>query len=179
MDEHIKLVRQAKKGSVDAFAKLYEEIYEDMYKFALYTLRNTYDAEDVVSEAVTSAFASIKKLRLDEAFKGWIFRILSNKCNEKLKEYTKRNSKEEGQTVSEMEEMQIFSGGTMKDDIAERVSMQGLFWELAEEECMIIGMHLFGGYKTKEIAEILHMNENTVRSKESRALKKLAEKLEG
>lgn len=171
MDEHVKLVRQAKKGSADAFAKLYEEIYEDMYRFALYTLKNTHDAEDVVSEAVISAFASIKKLRLDEAFKGWIFRILSNKCNEKLKEYVKRNSGQSGKTVFETEELQ--------EDVAERISMRGLFWELEEEECMIIGMHLFGGYKTREIAQILHMNENTVRSRESRALKKLAKKLEG
>ena len=39
---------------------------------------------------------------------------------------------------------------------------------------MIISMHLFAGYTSKEIAELLKMNENTVRSKESRALKKLA-----
>lgn len=178
MDEHTKLVRQAKKGSVDAFARLYEEIYEDMYKFALYTLRNTYDAEDVVSEAVTSAFASIKKLRLDEAFKGWIFRILSNKCNEKLKEYAKRNRVLEREDADMPEGKQPLSEEAVEADISERIFIQGLFWELSEEECMIIGMHLFGGYKTREIAEILHINENTVRSKESRALKKLAEKME-
>ena len=31
---------------------------------------------------------------------------------------------------------------------------------------MIVGMHVFGGYKTREIAQILAMNENTVRSRD-------------
>lgn len=45
-------------------------------------------------------------------------------------------------------------------------------FELADEERLIISMHQFAGYTSREIAAILHMNENTVRSKESRALKK-------
>ena len=42
---------------------------------------------------------------------------------------------------------------------------------------MIIAMHVFAGYTSREIAKQLHMNENTVRSKESRALKKMRDKL--
>ena len=63
MKNDMKLVRRAKRGDVDAFAELYAGIYKDMYRFALYTLRNTSDAEDAVSDAVTDAFASIRKLR--------------------------------------------------------------------------------------------------------------------
>jgi RNA polymerase sigma-70 factor (ECF subfamily) len=38
-------------------------------------------------------------------------------------------------------------------------------------------MHVFGGYRSREIAAILGMNENTVRSKESRGLKKMEKRL--
>ncbi|MDE6968361.1 MAG: sigma-70 family RNA polymerase sigma factor, partial [Eubacterium sp.] len=51
------------------------------------------------------------------------------------------------------------------------------YQELAPEERMIIAMHVFAGYTSREIAKQLHMNENTVRSKESRALKKMRDKL--
>ena len=91
MENYLKLVWRAKRGDVDAFAQLYAGIYEDMYRFALYTLRNASDAEDAVSDAVTDAFASVKKLRSEEAFKSWIFRILSNKCKDKLREYAGKN----------------------------------------------------------------------------------------
>lgn len=164
MENYLKMVRRAKAGDTEAFAALYAEIYENMYRFALYTLRNTVDAEDVVSEAVTEAFASIQKLRSEEAFRSWIFQILSNKCKDKLKEYTKK-------TV-ELDEMAEQTHQTV--GIEEGAVVRKIFFELPDDERLIIGMHLFCGYKSREIAEILHMNENTVRSKESRGLKKLA-----
>lgn len=167
MENYLQLVKKAKQGDAEAFAALYEDIYENMYRFALYTLKNTQDAEDVVSEAVMSAFASIRKLRTEEAFKSWIFRILSNKCNEKLREYVRK--------TAPLEEDWFENQGT--GDVEEAAIVRKLFFELADEERLIIGMHLFCGYKSREIAEILHMNENTVRSKESRGLKKMAGEL--
>lgn len=167
MENYLKIVRKARSGDVDAFAALYADIYESLYKFALYTLRNTTDAEDMVSDAVTDAFASIRKLRTEEAFRGWIFRILSNKCKDKLKEYLKKNVELDEELFEPEREC----------DLTEGIYLRKTFFELPDEERLIIGMHVFGGYKSREIAEILHMNENTVRSKESRGLKKLAGKL--
>lgn len=77
------LVKKAKYGDTEAFAKLYEKVYKKMYQFALYTLRSEEDAEDVVSETVMDAFASIKSLKKDELFSAWIFQILSNKCKKR------------------------------------------------------------------------------------------------
>ncbi len=165
MDNYLSLVTKAKKGSVEAFAELYQMVYEDMYRFALYTLRHPEDAKDVVSETVMDAFATIKKLRIEDAFRGWIFRILSNKCKQKLKEYT-RHTVELSETEWEM---------PTGVDEAEHATVRALFYELPEEERMIIALHMFCGYTSKEMAVLLNMNENTLRSKESRALKKMKE----
>lgn len=70
MEESRELVRQAKKGKREAFAKLYETVYEDMYRFALYVLKDREDAEDAVAETVADAFESIGKLRKEEALDG-------------------------------------------------------------------------------------------------------------
>lgn len=164
MENYLQQVKQAKKGDAKAFAVLYESVYQDMYRFALYTLKNTEDAKDAVSDTVTDAFASIRKLRTEEAFRGWIFRILSNKCRKKLKEYS-------NQTVELTEDILNHSGGT---DEAESAVLRSMFFELSEEERLIIAMHMFGGYTSKEMSTILHMNENTLRSKESRAIRRLA-----
>ena len=169
MENYLNLVKRAKQGDTEAFATLYEGIYENMYRFALYTLRNTADAEDVVSEAVMDAFASIRKLRSEEAFKSWIFQILSNKCKDKLREYSKKTYE-----LNEADTEEHTAVGPEDGAIVRRS-----FFELSDEERLIIGMHLFCGYKSREIAELLHMNENTVRSKESRGLKRLAGSLHG
>lgn len=160
-------VQKAKRGDATAFANLYRQVYTDLYRFALYTLKNKSDAEDAVSETVVDAFATIKNLRREESFKSWIFRILYHKCKDKLKEYTKK-------TEELPEEYREVAAG---ENVEQGVVMRELFYELPQEERLIIGMHLFAGYTSKEIAGLLHMNENTVRSKESRALKKLAEQV--
>lgn len=52
------------------------------------------------------------------------------------------------------------------------------YQELAEEERLIVGLSVFGGYNSKEIGEILELNPATVRSKRSRALEKMRKSLE-
>lgn len=169
MDTKLQLVRRAKQGDAEAFAELYKNIYQNLYRFALYMLGNPADAEDVVSDAVTDAWVTIGKLRSEEAFEGWVFRILSNKCRRKRKEYVNKpiEWKEEIGDLAE------------EDDLAENYHLRKVFGELDDEDRMIIGMHVFGGYTSKEISEMTGINANTVRSRESRALKKMAEKLEG
>lgn len=171
MDQNLELVRQAKHGNVDAFASLYQEVYEDLYRFAVYTLKNPADAQDVVSETVTDAFASIRRLRKENAFKAWIFKILSAKCKRKLKEYVHRKAELSGGLPEQLAVQDTVS------EPEEHLQVRMLYWELTPEERMIIALHVFAGYTGREIAKQLHMNENTVRSKESRALKKMREKL--
>ena len=165
MGTELELVKEAKQGNVQAFAKLYERVYVDLYRFALYTLGNTADAQDMVSDAVTDAFATIGMLRVEEAFRSWIFKILSNKCKQKLKEYMNRA---EELTPEMMEQMGVA-------DDSEHAAIRSLFFGLQAEERMIIALHMFSGYTSRELAEYLHMNENTIRSKESRAIKKIVD----
>ena len=79
------LVAAAKKGDKQAFGQLYAEIYTDLYKFAYYILKDEEDAKDAVSDAVMDAYAGISRLRSEDAFKSWMFQILSVKCKRKLK----------------------------------------------------------------------------------------------
>ncbi len=163
MKTDIQLIKKAKAGDTTAFATLYETIYKDLYRFALYTLKNPSDAEDVVSESVIDAFSQIRKLRKEESFKAWIFKILSNKCRQKFKT----------QHLS-LEEIPWDFPDTSSSNLETDTLIREEFFSLSNEERLIISMHLFAGYKSREIAKILHMNENTIRSKESRALKKIA-----
>ena len=167
MDQYLELVEAARAGDAGAFAGLYEAIYKDLYRFALYTLRNEADAEDAVSEAVTDAYASIEKLRSADAFRVWMFRILSNKCKNRLREYTRKHVV--------LEEAEYVAAST--PEMTDSLYIRKLFGELADEERLIISMHVFGGYTSKEIAKMLRMNANTIRTKESRALKKMEEKI--
>lgn len=159
--EHMEeLVRKACGGDKDAFGTLYETVYQDLYRFALYVLKHPQDAQDAVAETVADAFWGIGKLRNPEAFRPWIFKILSNKCKRRLREYAARP----GPLKETMQ--------GMEQELEEAVQVRQAFFALEDEERLIVSMKVFGGYQSKEIGKMLHKSHNTVRSRLSRALKK-------
>ena len=166
MEYNTELVQRAKKGDAEAFSKLYEEIYQDLYRFALYTLKNTHDAEDVVGDTVMDAWQEIRSLRRAEAFRAWIFRILINKCKKRLKQYIDKTQELPEDLVSKPR------------DLCQDMDVRRAFAALQDEERLILAMNLFGGYTSREIGVQLQMSDNTVRSKQSRALKKMQANLE-
>lgn len=160
------LVRRAVRGDAAGFAALYEKVYKDLYRFALYTLKNSHDAEDVVSDTVLDAWVQIRDLRRTESFRSWIFRILTNKCRMRLKRYMER-AEELPEELAEEEA-----------DYCTRMDVRTAFSRLADEERLILALNIFGGYTSREIGQFLQVSPNTVRSKQSRALKKMATFLE-
>ncbi len=167
MEVNLDLVRRAKNHDAEAFAKLYEEIWKDLYRFALYTLGNPQDAEDVVSECVMSAFEQIGRLRQEESFKSWIFQILANRCNRQKKKYLEKCVPLEDDYFEPRPELEEIC------DVHKAMDM------LKKDQRMIIALTVFGGYNSREVAEILKMNSNTVRMKKSQALDRLREVLKG
>lgn len=161
MDQQIKLVKKAKRGDTQAFAELYRGVYQELYRFALYTLKNSHDAEDAVGDTVADAWAQIGSLKKEESFKGWIFKILSNKCRRVLKQYADKTQELPEELCEE------------KKDTEEQMDVRRAFARLADEERLILSMHIFGGYSSREIGEALQMNDSTVRSRQKRALEKM------
>ena len=139
------------KCSIKKFSEMYETVYRDLYRYALCLMKNPQEAEDAVSEAVIAAYENIHKLKKEEAFKSWIFTILTNKCKKRLKKALKETAPDY--------------------DLA--IDVKKAFFVLSEEEQILVGLSVFGGYCSQEIGEMMRLNPNTVRSKRSRALKKM------
>lgn len=164
MEIEKQLVSKAKKGDKEAFSEIYTQIYKDMYRYAYYVLESAQDAEDVVSDTVMDAYRTIGKLKDDSLFCNWIFKILSNKCKKKRKQYLNK-------TVPLDVNMKIEEDYDIRHDITYAFS------GLDEQERTVVSMAVFAGYKSREIGEYLNLNPATVRSKLSRALGKMQEKL--
>lgn len=147
------------------FAQMYETVYKDLYRFALCMLRNPQDAEDAVSEAVVAAYENIGKLKKDDAFKSWIFTILSNICKKKWRNAAREETRSDGET--------LFPAASEEPDIGVALDVRKAFFLLEDEEQTIVGLSVFGGYTSQEIGDALKLNPNTVRSKRSRALQKM------
>lgn len=155
----LQLIRKAKHGNVKAFSELYARIYQELYRFALYTMKHRQDAEDVVSETVIIAYENMKKLKKEESFRSWIFTILMNQCRKRFKQQKTEELKEE------IEAEQVIS--------EDNQDLYQAFQMLADEERIILSGSILEGYSSEEIGNMLDMNPATVRSRKARALEKL------
>lgn len=154
-------VELARKGDTEAFARLYSEVYRDLYHIAYYSLRNSHDACDAVSETVMDAYCSIGRLRNEKAFKSWILRILSAKIKRKQKEYCEAPPDIE-EFLSESSDFDFVSL-----DIKEALeNMDG-------ESRLILSMSVLGGYTSEEISKICSLKPSSVRSRLARIKKQL------
>ena len=165
-------VKRARVGDADAFAELYSLVYKDLYRIALLNLKNQHDASDVVSDTVLDAYTSIKKLRDENAFKGWIVKILTVKIKNKQKEYIKRNQFRNDLDVLD----------SVEQEKSDEINYNGLeileeFAKLNEEDRLVLSLSVVSGYKSEEIAKMLGISANTVRSKVARAKIKLKQLL--
>lgn len=145
--------------------ELYETVYKDLYRLAYYYLGNIHEAEDVVSETVLRAYEKFDSLKDERAFKNWIFKILVNQCNTRLRKMITKKTYELKEEISYQPEME------------DAVVVKELLELLTKEERQIVVLTIFGGYKGEEIAKLLHKRHSTIRSKYRRALKKLEEKV--
>ena len=151
------------KCSVKKFSEMYETVYRDLYRYALCLMKHPQEAEDAVSEAVVAAYENIHKLKKEEAFKSWIFTILTNKCKKRLKKASKESPGREEELPEQSE----------VPDYDLSMDVKKAFFVLSEEEQIVVGLSVLGGYCSQEIGEMMKLNSNTVRSKRSRALRKM------
>ena len=165
-------VKKAKQGDADSFAKLYDGIALDLYKVALYTLKNPQDAQDAVSETFIEAYKGISNLRDENSFKNWMMTILSARCKRIISRYIK-----ERKNVN-FDEIHYLSSPERDNPGSERLALSDALDKLSAEERQIVVLASVQGYTSREIAQMMGMPQGTVSSKLYRSLKKMRQYLE-
>ena len=168
----IKNINSAIEGDVASFEKLYDAISLELYHFAFYTLGNSHDAEDAVSETFVEAIKGIKNLRMAENFKSWMFKILSARCKRKIAVYVKERKN------IDVDEMLDATSYYEELDHIDNLMLQKALKAISFEERQLVVLATIQGYTTKEIAKMLDMPQGTVSSKLHRTLKKMKSMME-
>ena len=159
------LVKQAQRGDADAFVALIEKYKMDLYKVAKACLKNEEDVADVMQETTLSAWEHIGELKKAAYFKTWLTRILINNCNNVLRERKRCIATEDFSMQGEEPQA--------KTD-AEFYEMLSC---LPEKYKHIFLLYYGQGFRTREIAEILDLSENTVKSRLRRGRESLKSQL--
>ncbi|MCC8049257.1 MAG: sigma-70 family RNA polymerase sigma factor [Clostridiales bacterium] len=139
---------------------------DSLYHVAKTLLREDADCADAIQEAIVSAFTKLHTLRSDEFAKTWLTRILINECYDILRKQKRVVSIEEGYLPEKEAERQDYS------ELYEALET------LPDEMRICVTLFYMEGYSIREIASILEVNENTVKSRLSRAKARLRRELE-
>lgn len=83
------LIRDAKRGDLDAFNRLVLQYQDMLYNTAYRILGDPALAADATQEAFISAFKKLKTYR-GGSFKAWLLRIVTNACYDELRRKKRR-----------------------------------------------------------------------------------------
>jgi len=73
------LVRKAQQRDQEAFAQLYEENFDKIYRYIVLKIGNKAEAEDMTQQVFLKALQSISSFKWKGvAFSAWLFRIAHN-----------------------------------------------------------------------------------------------------
>ncbi|QOR68776.1 sigma-70 family RNA polymerase sigma factor [Cytobacillus suaedae] len=138
-----------------------------LYRIASSIMRSEDECLDAAQEAVIKAYMSIDQLKQPQFFKTWITRILIRECTRLLKT---RNKIIPMNTIEIIESQ---NGSNLEDkfDIKEAIS------KLEKDYRIVITLFYIQDLSVKEISEIIDQPEGTVKSRLSRARKKLGQLL--
>lgn len=149
----------------------YEEYvrrYSDMvYRIALSYTKNYYDAEDIFQNTFYKLLKYDKEFESDEHLKNWLIRV----CVNEAKDITRSVWKNRVSSIDEMVLEPVYRS-------EETSEIYNFVMELKPKYRIVIYLHYYEGYSTKEIAKLIGSTDGTVRKRLERARKMLEELIE-
>ncbi|MCM1144149.1 MAG: RNA polymerase sigma factor [Blautia sp.] len=165
----ITLVEKAMNGDQDAFLELMECYRDTMLRIAYGYLSQEADIADVMQDTILDAYEHLSSLKEPRYFKTWLIRILLNNCNR----IYRRNKK-----CVPIEELSESLTDAMQDIDLSLLKFRELLSFVSEENRICFQLYYGEELTTKEIADILHINENTIRSRMHREKARLRTQLQ-
>jgi len=159
------LVKKAQQQDAEAFIQLMEMHKESMYKIAHSYLKRDADIADAMQETILDCFEKIQTLKDPKYFKTWLIRILINNCNDIIRKESK---------VCLLEHYEGLEIEAVAEDLTE---FRELLNSIDEKYRTILILYYVEGYRIREIAGLLDMNESTVNSRLRRSRMMLKKEL--
>jgi len=171
------LMKALSKGDQRAFDELYKRFYAQLlgyFKNMLWGDREK--AEDMVHDIFAKIIKNPDYFDTNRSFRTWLFSVASNMCKNEYKKQAVRKN-----TSTGVEDYRSISSSTNVLAEVQDIQFQQAFEEnlakMDEKHREVFALRHLEGLSMKEIAEVMEINEGTVKSRLFYATKFLAEKL--
>lgn len=131
------------------------------------------EAEDILQEGFVKIFLNINHFKGEGSLVAWMRRIIINTAITAYHKSMKYRYHEDIDDI--MESSMTYVTWSESDFTAEE--LKNVILRMPEGYRMVFNLYAIEGFKHREIAEMLHIDENTSKSQYSRARKWLQERL--
>jgi RNA polymerase sigma-70 factor, ECF subfamily len=171
------LVEHARAGDERAFAALARAHQEVAFRTAYVITGSAADAEEATQEAFIKAHRALGRFRAGAAFRPWLLQIVANEARNRRRSARRRTAlslraaAEPSASAAPPAEDAVFAA-------ERRTVLLAAVNELPDGERTVVACRFFVGLSELETAAALEVPPGTVKSRLSRALQRLRERME-
>jgi RNA polymerase sigma-70 factor (ECF subfamily) len=165
----IETIKLAVCNNRQAQQKIYTQFSPKMLGVCRQYIKDMQLAEDVMLTAFMKVFTNLSSFQFSGSFEGWIRRIMVNECISSIRVQKK---------IQFLEDQNFFeeTSNTLEESFSQD-EIQSLIDHLPDGYKMIFNLYVIEGFKHKEIAQMLGINEGTSKSQLSHARKILQKQI--
>jgi RNA polymerase sigma-70 factor (ECF subfamily) len=179
------LMQRFQQGDSQAFRVLLERHRRGVYNFALRHVGNQTAAEDLLQEVFLRVVRGAHRYKLESKFTTWLYTIARNLCVDRARKMKFRRHRSLDQPVGKDEGIPLGDRIANTDAATDRnaigselkVQLAQAIATLREDQREVFVMREYSNLPFKEIAEIVGVPENTVKSRMRYALEHLRKAL--
>lgn len=159
----------------EQFGEVVEKYQRDIINFHYRFVRNRFEAEDLAQETFIKAYKKIHTLQDAAKIKSWLLSIARNVMVDSF-----RRNKEKSVALDQ-NILEFYANSETVDHRTEVLNdetsreLQTCISKLEEQDQKIVRLLYYEGFSYKEIAQLLGMNQNTLKSRLHRARASLVE----
>ncbi|NJK80715.1 MAG: sigma-70 family RNA polymerase sigma factor [Chloroflexaceae bacterium] len=181
------LIQRAQIGDAQALSELVQSQQHYVYSIAMSVLKNPDDAADITQEAFIRLFRSLNQYHGESRFTTWLYRLVVNLCRDELRRrgrqvsvlHTDDSAEEALDPLSLVADTDRWVDPAQSLDASElRDQVRQALDELEEHYRLVLTLYYFEEMKYIDIAEVLDIPLNTVKSHIRRGKERLAEILQ-
>lgn len=179
-EDELLITQVQKSKDPEAFGRLYDKYYAQIYRFLLYRTTDEDLAKDITSETFFQALQSIWRFRWqNKPFSSWLYKIAYNQFLLSLrrrKHYCPLTLEEAPELIADSEQRQdyvLLQNEQQEERVTLYQRLRTAMKFLPERQQSILILRYFAKKSIQEIADIVRMPAGTVKSHIHRSTKKL------
>ncbi len=167
MQDEQGLVRRAQQHDREAFAKLYEDYFDKIYRYIAIRIGDKAEAEDLTQQVFMKALKSISSFKWRNVpFGAWLFRIAHNQVVDHLRKKTRRPS-------VPLDGVQLISGSNPQETAERGYDTEQLIVatrQLTPAQQQVISLRFAGELPIAQVAKVMGRSQGAVKALQHSAI---------